>query len=222
MRYVKVRLAPNDGGSFHPLGQQIADKPEVTRVSIHRIELLEDGSAIMLAEARGNKAEYEELLSDSPFVYEFTITDAGGQWYAYTHFEPTELTSRMLQLRRESVMMVEMPIHVAEDGSLEFKFVGDSEGFASSTPPESDEYKMELLEIGEHHAEMDDLFSCLTERQREVLDCAVRCGYYQNPREATHKEIAAAVDLSPSTIGEHLRKIESRVFSEFVRDGQEQ
>lgn len=152
----------------------------------------------MLAEARGDKDRYKDLLYQSSYVYEYTVTGTGGQWYSYTHFDPTDLTHRILQYQRESVMMIETLIHVAADGSLEFKFVGDREGFARSTSPDAEEYEIELLEIGEHHAHMDDLFACLTERQREVLDCAVRCGYYQNPRLNVSSSLSGKYARNPS------------------------
>jgi predicted DNA binding protein len=46
-----------------------------------------------------------------------------------------------------------------------------------------------------------------------VLRVAVDLGYYREPREATHDEIAAATGLSETTVSEHLRKIEATVFS---------
>nr|WP_255666400.1 helix-turn-helix domain-containing protein [Haladaptatus sp. DYF46] len=53
----------------------------------------------------------------------------------------------------------------------------------------------------------------MTERQREVLQAAITLGYYQEPRKATHDEIAAVTGLSETTVGEHLRKVEATVFS---------
>jgi len=40
-------------------------------------------------------------------------------------------------------------------------------------------------------------------------------GYYESPRRATRDDVAA-VGCSPTTAGEHLRKAEARVFSQFV------
>ena len=91
------------------------------------------------------------------------------------------------------------------------------EAFAEATPSETEAYDIEVLETGEHHPELGDLFLSLTERQREVLETATDLGYYDNPRQATHDDIAADVDASPSTVGEHLRKIEARVFGHLVR-----
>lgn len=219
MRYVTVRITPTEGSAFHPLGQRLADDPAVTREAIHRSELLDDGTAVLLAEARGDRERYEEILDDSPDVIDYSVTGDDGWWYSYTHYEPTELTRRMLARRRESEMMMETPYDVAEDGSLEITFVGDKGAFAGAMPMDSDAFTIEVLETGDHHPQIDDLFGALTARQQEILDAAVRLGYYENPRNATHEEIAAEVDASPSTVGEHLRKIESHVFSQFVKTG---
>jgi predicted DNA binding protein len=219
MRYVTVRITPTEGSAFHPLGQRLADDPAVTREAIHRSELLDDGTGVMLAEARGDRERYEEILDDSPDVIDYSVTGDDGWWYSYTHYEPTELTRRMLERRRESEMLMETPYDVAEDGTLEITFVGDEGAFAGAMPMDSDAFTIEVLETGDHHPQIDDLFGALTARQQEILDAAVRLGYYENPRNATHEEIAAEVDASPSTVGEHLRKIESHVFSQFVKTG---
>jgi predicted DNA binding protein len=36
------------------------------------------------------------------------------------------------------------------------------------------------------------------------------------PRRATHQDIADELDLSTTTVGEHLRKIEARMLSEIA------
>ncbi|MFB9806579.1 helix-turn-helix domain-containing protein [Haladaptatus pallidirubidus] len=56
----------------------------------------------------------------------------------------------------------------------------------------------------------------LTDRQREVMDVALDLGYYDVPRQATHRDIADRMGLSVGTVGEHLQKIESRVFKGIV------
>jgi PAS domain S-box-containing protein len=45
----------------------------------------------------------------------------------------------------------------------------------------------------------------LTDRQQEILQTAYRSGFFQSPREHTGKEIAALLDISPSTFTQHLR-----------------
>ncbi|MGA9399626.1 helix-turn-helix domain-containing protein [Haladaptatus sp.] len=53
----------------------------------------------------------------------------------------------------------------------------------------------------------------MTDRQQEILDIAMELGYYENPRRATHGEIAERVGIDASTVSEHMRKIESRAFA---------
>ena len=99
MRYVTVRVTPTDGTAFHPLGQALGDEPSVTREATHRNELLDDGTAVILAEVRGDRDRYEEILEKGPTVVDFAVTGADGWWDSYTRYEPTDLTRRMLEER---------------------------------------------------------------------------------------------------------------------------
>lgn len=218
MRYVRIRITPTAGVGFHPLGEQLGAADDVVRGQIYQVDLLADGTGVMLAEARGNQDRYEAILDDSEYVIDYAVTGADGHWYSYTHFEPTPPVEAMVRRRENSPVVMEMPIDVAEDGSMEITFVGDA-GFADALPAETDAYDLTVLETGERTPETGDPFADLTGRQRDILDAAVRLGYYEDPREATHADVAERVGVAPSTVGEHLRKIESRVFSRFVREG---
>ena len=48
----------------------------------------------------------------------------------------------------------------------------------------------------------------LTDRQREVVRTAYESGYYEVPRETTTEEVAAELDVDPSTVAEHLQRAE--------------
>ena len=218
MRYVTMRVSPTEGAAFHPLGEALATDPAVERGSIYRVEMLDDGTGLLLAEARGDVDRYREILDDSEHVYDFSIVEDDGWWYSYTHFQPNDANQEMLELQYESQLAMETPIEVEPDGSFVLTLVGPMEAFRRATPSETESYDIEVLETGEHTPELGDLFLSLTERQREVLETAVDMGYYENPRQATHEDISVTVDASPSTVGEHLRKIEARVFTQLVRD----
>ena len=51
----------------------------------------------------------------------------------------------------------------------------------------------------------------LTTTQREVYEHAREAGYYEWPREASTRELAADLDVSKTTLLEHLRKAESKL-----------
>lgn len=219
MRYVTLRARPTEGEGFHPLGEQLSADPAVERGKIYRVDLLADGTGLLLAEARGDRDRYREILEASEHVLEFSIAGGteGSWWYSYTHFEPTEVTERMLGVRYDLGLAMEMPIEVEPGGSMVFTLVGPEEAFAEAMRADAPGYELEVLETGEHTPDLDDLFLSLTERQREVLEAAVELDYYDDPRAATHEDIAREVDAAPSTVGEHLRKVESRVFAQLVR-----
>lgn len=55
----------------------------------------------------------------------------------------------------------------------------------------------------------------LTPRQRETLETAYEMGYFERPRTANATEVAAALDISPSTFGEHLGAAEEKILADF-------
>lgn len=53
-----------------------------------------------------------------------------------------------------------------------------------------------------------------------MLSAAVEAGYYRNPRGAGYEDLAAAVDRSTGTVGEHLRKAEAKLMAALFEDRQ--
>jgi len=58
--------------------------------------------------------------------------------------------------------------------------------------------------------------SRLTDRQREVLRAAYERGYFEHPKGANAGEVAAALDISPSTFREHLAAAQRKVLDAVV------
>jgi hypothetical protein len=215
MRYVRVRAEPAQRETFHPIGSAMADESAVESGPIHQIEMVDGGTGVSLTEIRAGLDRYRAVLSAAPSVIQFTATgeDSG---YVYTHFELDDLSRRMLQYRRGTELMIDLPIEVAADGAVLVTLVGEESAFSEAfadIPPEVD---LEVLETGSYEPGVRQLFDRLTARQREVLETAVARGYYDDPRQATHADLAADLECSPGTVGEHLRKIEARVFAAVV------
>jgi len=60
--------------------------------------------------------------------------------------------------------------------------------------------------------------STLTERQLEVLQTAYEMGYFERPRGANASEVAETLDVSPSTITEHLLAAQRKIFADVLED----
>jgi DNA-binding NarL/FixJ family response regulator len=214
MRYARVVMTPASG-SFHPLGESLGEEVEITREAIHKVDLLEDGTCTMLSEIRGDLDRYRQILEESDAVLDCAVAGAA-QGFAYLRFEPTDFVEYLIRQRREMELVTEMPIELTEDGSHILTLIGDEDAFRRAGRATPAGVEMELVETGEYHPESSQLSAQLTERQLEILEHAVELGYYDTPRRGTQADIAEAVELSPTTVGEHLRKIEKRVFSRIV------
>lgn len=224
MRYVKAVWKPPSGRAFHPLGQALADAQDVTREYVYRTDLRWDGTVAGLVGMRGDVDAAEAVLEDVDSVLDVATAESpGGEGLLYLRHEPNELIENLIRARRESHIVMDMPIEVRHSGAFEVTSIGTDAAFAESfdTLPDVD---VDILETGEFTPRSRDTFDCLTDRQSEAVAAAVELGYYRNPREATQADVADAVGCSPGTAGEHLRKAEQRVFSQFVgcrdRDGE--
>ncbi len=217
MKYLTVRLEPAEGEGFHPLGKRLTAEPTIQREAIHHVELLEDGSMMTLAEGSGDKERYEEIMSSSPSVHEYMLS-GDSRWMAVSRFDPTDSVREILEWRQQANVALETPILFGVNGAQRVTVLGDESAFKTlfEAGVAVEEVTFEVLKTGEYAPGPERLTRLLTTRQEEVLTNAVDVGYYKTPREATHEDVAEAVGLAPSTVGEHLRKIEERVFEAIV------
>jgi predicted DNA binding protein len=219
MRYVTLRITPTAGGGFHPVSERIARAEGVTREAIHRVDNLGDGTVTMLARVSGDGEHYRSILAESPEVHEFTVAadeDGDGVW-GFSRIEINDLVEYMLARDRDLELVRDGPIEITDDGGQRVTLVGTEEAFARAAALDDPErYDVEIEKTGEYHPESGRLLDALTARQREILECAVGMGYYDDPRRATQDDLAAELDCAPATVGEHLRKIERAVMGSLV------
>jgi len=218
MRYLTVNVAPSEDEEFHPVGRELREEPTITREAIHHVELLDDETVLLFAEGSGDAAQYESIMQDAPLVEEYLVSGED-RWMAVSQFEPTAVTRRVLELERESDVVIDTPITITADGSLRITYVGSDSAFRDFVRGVETELPLafEVLETGSYDPDSNSLMRVLTTRQQEVLEAAVAAGYYDAPRRATHDDVAERVGIAPSTVGEHLRKIERRVFAALTR-----
>lgn len=97
---------------------------------------------------------------------------------------------------------------VVGDYGITMSLVGSHDAIREMlTEYEESGMTLELERVGDFSGAPDPL-DALTERQREILDTAYEMGYYQVPRGVSTKDVAAIVDLDPSTVAEHLQRAE--------------
>jgi predicted DNA binding protein len=210
MRTATIRLAA-PGGGLHPADNGVADHPDIERVAIDQIAVLDDGTGVALCRLRGDVEELRAILSESAGISAFHASVTDETIHVFVHFEQTAAAAALLALRRSHELVVRTPIRWLSDGRLEISAVGDDATLQDSLDGLPEDLHVELVEIGEYAPETNHPESLLTDKQLEVLDAALGVGYYEEPRRGTQADVADAVGLAPATVGEHLRRIEGKV-----------
>lgn len=219
MKYLRVRfitfllVPPN--GEFHPI-EGALDRAGLDRRAIHRFRLLDDGTMVALYERKGDPEVAQAVLEDHDAVDSVTTKALGKRVFVHVQFVPNDLTTRIFAIPQNYDIILDMPMEYAERGALRVTAIGTMETFRNAMEEMTEEVTLQLLTMGDYFPDDEGLYAQLTERQREILAAAVEVGYYEAPRQANHKDIADHVGISPGTVGEHLRKIESTVLKDIL------
>lgn len=183
--------------------------------AIHYINLLDDGTGVGLYQLRGDFERSADALEANPDVLACETSEAS-DGLVYLHFRANALVTDLLGIFRRYEIVVDWPMEYTDRGGLRVTVLGEDAKIREAIAEIPDGIGVTLEGIGEYRPEMRQLASLLTDRQRELLELAVDAGYYEVPRRATLRDLADRADISAGTVGEHLRKIETKVITELV------
>ncbi|PSP94955.1 DNA-binding protein, partial [Halobacteriales archaeon QS_1_68_44] len=158
-----------------------------------------------------------DALGEQPEVFDHDVVDlAGSGYHAFVQAESTESGGFLLDIAYDHTLIVDTPLEFADD-RLRATLVGTHENLRAALGAVPDGLEFSVDDAGTYIPGSEDLLSPLTDRQLEVFETAVQEGYYDVPRQATHKDIAENLGCAPSTVDEHLRKAESRVVTGLIQ-----
>ena len=184
----RVRLAVEVGdGEFLVYGTATEDGVETLA------RLVEDrpGWETIDVDAGGDQRNFEVRMVDPPILS--TVASRGG----YVHRSVIEDGD------------LSLTIHLAPSVDVRGVIDAVTESFPNAEMQRRRQISRESEGGREFHRR---LASDLTDRQRTVLDVAYHAGFFDWPREATGEEVAASIDVAPSTFHQHLRKAQRKVF----------
>lgn len=215
VQYCHLRFQP-DQEWFEPVHKQVAAKPAVTHELIHQTNLLDDRTAVVLFEIVGDVDRITALLEEHFVALKYQLIVRNDSVFVYAHFRANETIYELLRMFDRHEIVMDPPMIYTEDGALEVTVVGSKDIVAQAIEEVDADVSFTLHRTGSYQPYQRSLFSLLTPKQQETLKAAIECGYYQDPRQATYEDIAAELDCAVGTVGEHLRKCESKLLPRLV------
>ncbi|ELZ88231.1 HTH DNA binding domain-containing protein [Haloferax elongans ATCC BAA-1513] len=179
------------------------------------LRLRPDGTVVELCILEDAPPDVESRLADHPDIVDFDVGETSdGGVACHVHLDPNDDVRRLLELVDEHDLLLDTPIRLTRDGVV-VNVLGTHTQLtgAVSSLPESFRDAFCVEGLSDYEPVRNGVRAELTSRQREVLETAVENGYYDIPRQVSIETLATELGCSPSTISEHLRKVESKVLT---------
>lgn len=210
MRYATVLVRWNDT-ELMPLNSAIAADPEVHLEATYYINPIGGGSYAELSRFRGDMDHAITLFETSPQVEQFSMPDTG-EGITYLQYNSAPLIDELMLLLSEHAVVISWPIKSTQDTrGVRLTVFGPEDVLGDFFAAFPDAVSLTLERTGDYRGGHSDPVAMLTDRQRLVFDTAVRLGYYESPREATHEDLADELDIASGTVAEHLQRIERTI-----------
>ena len=210
MKHVQVRTAP-DSDLAPPIFQLIAQAPFVRETRLVDWNLADRPTALFVVE--GDRERVRSELESMPGTDWDLAPIEPGRTYLRASIDPGPLLSSVVVAMQTAGVIVVKPI-VYRDGYVYVRLVGDAEQIQDLLAAMPDGAKVTLEGIKTGAPTRPEPSTLLSDRQREAVRTALELGYYDQPRGATHADVADELGCSSSTASEHLQKAEATVLKE--------
>jgi hypothetical protein len=212
MRYLRATVSP-DIDAVPEAFRLLAASEHVRVARAVATKFAGSAGVSALFHVEGDRAALGERLACQREVdVAETAPAAGGGFYLLAVLDPTSVP--MMQAVFEVLAWQELivvPPVVYRDGTVHVRMVGTTGtvgGLVEAFPQDVD---VDVEAVGERGAGAAPGPAALSDRQREAVLAALELGYYDQPRAATHEDVATAIDCAASTASEHLRKAEAKL-----------
>ncbi len=125
-----------------------------------------------------------------------------------------QIRERMLALRKTFArlqVVVVPPIVYDTEAVMEFTVIGEQNALQTLVESVPGVTVLDTGTLETYDRPAIDSTAAVTDRQLEMLETAVRMGYYAVPREASLEDVATALECAKSTVSVTLRKAEATI-----------
>ncbi|PCR88747.1 helix-turn-helix domain-containing protein [Natrinema ejinorense] len=205
-----------------PLAGMAASVPEAT-LTLDLQFNHGDGPLFIVTVQNGSRLDIESAFTEAYDVEEWALIGQAGDTRRYQALPALSLEGQLgehlddlegLEALATADAIIER-IDVVPDGWRQTGWFADREAFStfSSFWQRNADFRLHRLT---QDRESEPAGDGLTDRQHEALRIAYERGYFDIPRQATLKDIAAELDISPSSVSERLRRAQTQLIEETV------
>ncbi|MFC7250760.1 helix-turn-helix domain-containing protein [Halomicroarcula sp. GCM10025324] len=219
MKHARVRITAHGKESdIHPMYGVMTEASFVERATALQWNYTGDALGI-LHYIVGDADALETAMGDIPEVIGYDVARVDSRsFYVYVRDTTTGPLQEMFAPVTSGGILVVPPVKYEPDGTVVFSMFGPDDELQEALKSVPSPIDVTIEAVGGLADTTAAVEARLTDRQREVVKTAVTRGYYDIPRTVSQAEIAAELDCAPSTVAEHLRKVESRMMrTQFLR-----
>jgi len=199
----------------------LADSPALASARLHEWNPAADESLTAFFVCDGDRGPVVEGLAASPLVLDVEASPFGEERFGLlVRLErgADPFVERVFEAVTSAGLIVGKPV-VYREGRVRARLLGTDETLAAVLDRIPDAVSVTVEAIRALEKDPRAGFWALPPRQREALRTAVDLGYYEQPRRATHEDVARALGCSSSTASEHLQKAAARLVRAAVAGG---
>ena len=208
-----------DDGLLPPLYSAVADSSAIAQLRVIDWNLAAPDAGTLLYEIDGDPEVFRDGAHETEGIENIDIsrTDGEAPTYALLSARPSSIPffSTFMTLTARAGLVVRKPLVYRDYRSSGF-VVGEPaplQRTIDETPPGVD---VQVERIGNCPSEAEDAGYGLSERQRAAVETALDQGYYEQPRAATHEDVAEELDCAANTATTHLQKGEAKIIKNAV------
>jgi len=218
MRYLRLTGHP-DPERAPAAFSVLADSPHVEQAHLLAWNPTDSRGVTALFEVEGDREVVDGALGALEEVVSVETTPASeSTFYQLVTLDGSgSVIRRIARWVTSDGLVVCKPI-VYRDGAVHAQFVGSTGTIRRVVDRLPAFVDIDVHEIGGDGFAPGNPLGALSSRQREAIVAAAAAGYYDDPKQATHEDIAAALGCAPSTASEHLRKAESKLVCGLLRE----
>ncbi len=215
MRHVRLTMRAEEG-TVHPVFDVLTRADHTEEVLGLHWNFSGDRLGI-LHYVVGDPDAYLAELASIPEVHDHDVARTGeGSFYVYHRCVVDGGAKALFETFTRGSLLLVPPIEFGDGGTSTFSLFGESAEIQAAIEGVPDPIEVEVQEVSGMSSTPEVTEATLSDRQREAVEAALELGYYEIPREASHEDVAAAMECAPSTAAEHLRKAEAKLLRSTV------